>query len=73
MANGPKVFLVDRDHRADYKVFLVDQPYKEQNAQLLAHAKLVHREHEADMKLFLVDRDHKADIKIQAKSFPRPK
>jgi hypothetical protein len=73
MANGPKVFLVDRDHRADYKVLLVDQPHKEKNAQLLANAKLVQREHEADLKLFIVDRDFKADIKIQAKNFPRAK
>jgi hypothetical protein len=73
MASGPKVFLVDREQSADYKVFMVDQPYREKNAQLLSGAKLVQRESEADMKLFIVDRDFKAHIKITAKNFPRPR
>lgn len=73
MANGPKVYLVDRDYQADYKVFLVDQQHKEKNAQLLTNGKLVQREHEADLKLLIVDKDYKADIMIQAKSFPRAK
>jgi hypothetical protein len=73
MPNATKVFLVDRDYKADYKVFLVDQPYKEVNAQLLGNAVLVERDYQADLKLFIVDKDYKADIRIQAKKFPRGK
>lgn len=64
MASGTKVFIVDRDYQADYKVFFVDQPYKEKNAQLITPAVLVTREHQADVRIFITDRDYQADVKI---------
>jgi hypothetical protein len=64
MAGGTRVFIVDKDHRANYKVFFVDQPHKEKNAQLIAPAVLVDREHQAEVKIFITDRDYKADVKI---------
>ncbi len=71
MANGPKVFLVDKDYKADYKVFLVEHSYKEKNAQLLAGGTLVQKDYQADTKVFLVDKDYKADICIMQRNFPR--
>lgn len=70
MANA-KVFLVNQDYKADYKVFFVDQPHKQKNAQIICPGTLAGQEHQADVKVFIVEQEHKADIKIMRKNFPR--
>ena len=71
MGNSAKVFIVDREHKADYKVFFVDQSYKEKNAQIISPGSLVDHDYQADVKVYVVDQDYKADIKIMRKNFPR--
>jgi hypothetical protein len=66
-----KVFIVDRDYKADYKVFFVDQPHKEQNARIISPGALVARDHQADVKVFIVDKEYKASIKVMRKNFPK--
>ena len=63
-----KVFIVDRD---DYKVFFVEQDYKEKNAGIISGGQLVDRDYKADVKVFIVDRDYKANILITHKHFPK--
>jgi len=71
MANKAKVFIVDKDYKADYKVFFVDQPYKEANVQVISPGSIVQHDYQADVKVFIVDKDYKANIKIMRKNFPR--
>ena len=66
-----KVFIVDRDYQADYKVFFVDQAHKEKNAHIIKGGQPVDRSHSADVKIFIEDREYKADIKIMRKNFPK--
>jgi hypothetical protein len=66
-----KVFIVDRDCKADYKVCFVDQPYKEKNAQLMIGGELVDRDDHADVKVCIMGQDDNADITITRKHFPR--
>jgi hypothetical protein len=54
-----KVFIVDQHYKADYKVYFVDQPYKEMNAQIIAGGELVNEDLEANVKIFIVDREYK--------------
>jgi len=68
-----KVFIANQGHQADYKVFFVDQPHKEKNAQLISQGELVKHAHQADVKVFIVNHDYQADIKILHKNFPKPK
>ena len=65
-----KVYIVDRDFKADHKVFLVDRDSQQKNHQLISPGLLVDRDFKADKKVFIVDRDFKADIKITKKNFP---
>lgn len=65
-----KVYIVDREYKAQHKVFFVDHEYQEKNAAIIKGCKLVQREYEADVKVFIVDREYKADIKIMRKNFP---
>ena len=66
-----KVFIVNQEHKADYKVFFVEQPHKEKNHQIIKDLTLVKSEHQADVKLFIVSQDYKADICITQKNFPK--
>lgn len=66
-----KVFIVDKEYKADYKVFFVDQAYKEKAAKVISGGEVVKREYQADYKIFIVDKDYKADIKIMHKNFPK--
>ena len=71
MAVQAKVFIVNHDYKADYKVFFVDQPHQEKNAQIISPGALVAHDYQADVKVYVVDQDYKADIKIMRKNFPR--
>lgn len=66
-----KVFIVDRDYKADYKVYFVELDYKEKNAAIISGGQLVNRNYKADVKVFIVDRDYKANILITHKHFPK--
>ncbi len=66
-----KVFIVDQHYKADYKVYFVDHPSMEMNAQIIAGGELVNEELEANVKIFIVDREYKADIKIMREHFPK--
>jgi hypothetical protein len=66
-----KVFIVNQEYKADYKVLLTDQSYKEKNAQIIAGGQLVNQEYQADAKVFIVDQEYKADIIIMRKNFPK--
>ncbi|HUX95064.1 MAG TPA: hypothetical protein VMV47_04965 [Bacteroidales bacterium] len=65
-----KVFIEPKEYKAKYKVFFVDQAYKEKNIQLISPAELVKHDYQADVKVFIVDKEYKADIKIMRKNFP---
>ncbi len=64
-----KVFIVPQEYKAKYKVYFIDQAYKEKNAQLISPGELVKQEYQADVKVFIVDQEYKADIKIMRKNF----
>ena len=66
-----KVFIVDQDYKADYKVFFVDQNFNEVNAQIITGGELVSQEYQADVKVFIVKQDYQATIKITHKNFPK--
>ena len=65
-----KVFIVAHEYHAKYKVFFVDQAYKEKNSKLISPGKLVKYEYQADVKVFIVDQKYKPDIKVLRKNFP---
>jgi len=69
-SGGPRVLIVDEPHKADFNVFFVDYPHKEQNADALYDAKIVKYPERADMKLRLVDEPHLARIHITRENFP---
>ena len=71
MANKAKVFIVNQDYKADFKVYFADQAHKERNTQLISPGSLVDQDNKADVKVHIVDQEHKADIKIMRKNFPR--
>lgn len=50
-----KVFIVGRDYKANYKVFFVEQDYKEKNAAIISGGQLVDCNYKADVKVFIVD------------------
>ena len=66
-----KVFIVNNDYQADYKVFFVTESYMEKNAQIITGGQLVNNAYQADCKVFIVEHEYKADIKIMRKHFPR--
>lgn len=65
-----KVYIVNQEYKANYKVFFVDQAYKEKNAEILKGCKLTNQEYQATIKVFIVNQEYKADIKIMRKNFP---
>lgn len=66
-----KVYIVDHDYQANYKVFFVDQPYQEKNQQIISPGELVKNDYQADVKVFIVKHDYQANIKIMRKNFPQ--
>lgn len=70
MSSKAKFFIVNSEHKADYKLFFVDSNHKEKNAELVAPGELVKSEHQANVKIFIVTSEHKADIKVTRKKFP---
>lgn len=64
-----KIFIVPQEYKAQYKIFFVDQSYKEKNTQLISPGELVKQEYQADVKVFITDKEYKADIKIMRKNF----
>ena len=71
MAAKAKVFIVNYEYQANRRVYFVDQPYKEKNAQLISPGVLVRYDYQADIKVFIVDQEYRADIKIMRKNFPK--
>jgi len=65
-----KVCIVNQAYKAKYKVFFVDYPYKEKNAEIIKGCKLVQQEYQADIKVYIVNYEYQADIKIMRKNFP---
>lgn len=65
-----KVYIVNYEYQANYKVFFVDQQYQEKNADIIKGCKLVNSEYQADVKVFIVNQEYRADIKIMRKNFP---
>ncbi len=65
-----KVYIVDQEYKARYKVFFVDQQYQEKNADIIKGCSLTNRESQADIKVYIVNQDYKANIKIMRKNFP---
>ncbi|HAL65359.1 MAG: hypothetical protein XD81_0231 [Bacteroidetes bacterium 38_7] len=70
MSNA-KVFITKQEYQAKYKVFFVDQSYKEKNADIIKGGQLVNQEYQADVKVFIVDQEYKADIKITRQNFAK--
>ncbi len=66
-----KVFIVNSEGRADYKVFFVDSEGQEKNAVIIKGGKLVNSEGQADVKVFIVNSEGQATIKITRKNFPK--
>lgn len=67
--------MIYENHKGDIamaqaKVFIVDQPYQEKNALMIAGGKLVKNEWEAELKVCIVQQEYQADIKIMRKNFP---
>lgn len=66
-----KVFLVNHEYQAQYKVFFVDHTYQEKNADIIKGGKLVDHEYQADVKVFIVSHEYQANIKIMRTNFPK--
>jgi hypothetical protein len=69
--NGAKVFIVNQEYRAHYKVCFVDQDYRQKNHQIIAGGKLVGQEYQADVKVAIIDQEYRAEILIMRKNFPK--
>ena len=65
-----KLFIVNQEHKAKYKVYFVNQQYQEKNAEIIKGCTLAKQEYQADIKVYIVDQEYKADIKIMRKNFP---
>ena len=70
MATKARIFIVDQEYRAKYKVYFVDQSYQEKNTALISPGEQVRQEYQADTKVLIVDQEYRADIKIMRKNFP---
>ncbi|NLK50116.1 MAG: hypothetical protein GX294_05655 [Candidatus Cloacimonetes bacterium] len=71
MSNQAKVFIVNYESKADYKVYFVNYASQEKNANIIAGGKLVKSESQANVKVFIVKYESKAQIKILHKNFPK--
>lgn len=66
-----KVFIVNYENQADYKVYFVDYENQQKNHQIIAGGNLVKYENQADVKVFIVNYENQADISIMRKNFPK--
>ena len=66
-----KVFIVQYESRADYKVCFVNYDSQQKNHQIIAGGTLVKSESQANVKVFIVKYESQADIKITQKNFPK--
>ena len=66
-----KVFIVNYESQADYKVYFVDYESQQKNYQIIAGGNLVNYESQADVKVFIVNYESQADICIMRKNFPK--
>ncbi len=66
-----RVFIVDYESTADYKVFFTDYESSEHNTSLITPGRLVQYEAEANVKVYIVDYESSADIKITRQHFPK--
>lgn len=66
-----KVFIVNYENQADYKVYFVDYENQQKNHQIIAGGNLVKYENQADVKVFIVNYENQADISIMRKYFPK--
>ncbi|MDR0856439.1 MAG: hypothetical protein LBM78_03420 [Clostridiales bacterium] len=69
--NNAKVYIVNSESRADYKVYFVTAAYQEVNADIIKGGQLVSSESQATVKVFIVTADYRATIKITHANFPK--
>ena len=70
MASNAKVFIVEHEYQAKYKVCFVSHKHQEKNAEIIAGGQLVDRENQADVKVFIVQHEYQATIEIMRQNFP---
>ena len=63
-----KVFIVNSESQAKYKVYFVDNESQQKNHQIIAGGKLVTYESQADVKVFIVSNQSQANICILRKN-----
>jgi hypothetical protein len=66
-----KVYIVNYENQADYKVYFVDYESQQKNDQIIANGKLVGHESQSDCKIFIVNYESQANIRILRKNFPK--
>ncbi len=67
-----KIYIVNQEYKAKYKVYFVDQKHKEKNAEIIKGCTLSKTESGSDViKVFIVNQEYKADIKIMRSNFPK--
>jgi hypothetical protein len=66
-----KVFVVNYQSQADYKVCLCDYESQQKNHQIIEDGKLVKFQGQADIKIFFVKYTSQADIIIHPKNLPK--
>ncbi len=68
---GAKVYITEREGRADYKVYFVERDREQKNHQLITDGQLVNSESRANVKVAIVKRPREANILITRKNFPK--
>ncbi|MBK6701448.1 MAG: hypothetical protein IPK88_04325 [Saprospiraceae bacterium] len=68
---GAKVFIVDYESQANYKVFFCNYQSEERNQQIIQGGVLVKYSSQSDVKVYIVKYSNQADILIMRKNFPR--
>lgn len=68
---APKIYIVNSQSQADYKVYYVNSPSQQKNHQLIEGGKLVQHQSQADLNLFIVKHPSQANILIMPKNFPK--
>lgn len=66
-----KVFIVNHESQADYKVCFVNYDSQQKNHQIITGGSLVKYVSQANVKVFIVKYESQADIKITQKNFPK--
>ncbi len=46
-----KIYIVDQEYKAKYKVWFCDQAYKEKNAEIIKSCQLAKQEYQTDIKI----------------------